>query len=466
MRLRPLARVDDAVPLLYFCCRRRAKEALQAPAGTLRTHIVPGAGIMAAAAASAAMGSTVTAGTLSSGKPFLTATFSAPTNIAVIKYWGKRDVKLNLPINSSGEHLAPAGTCRVRVAAASTSGLGPAAAPARSVGDAEPGRPQGNDQRHDQPRVREGPPLAERRVSSSTRTRTLRLRAQRCHYQPSLCRPIRREEDVSKSKRIQNVLAGIRALATDRVRPRAPPPAPAARVAVRPPHHIRAPRGPAPQTLADGTVVPAADIANPAVWRAHIVSANSFPTAAGLASSAAGYACLSEHGPVLRRLAAWPPLCSRQPAATLAAPAPNPPRRSPRARRGLWRRGAVPRRTHRHRPPGQRLCQPLPVRRFRALDHGGPGGWFRLHRRAGRAGQPLGELPPRGGLVPKHLPAAAATRRGCPAPLIASPFQPPHAPPPPQPELEVVVCVVSAAKKETGSTAGMTTSVETSELLA
>lgn len=36
----------------------------------------------------------------------------------------------------------------------------------------------------------------------------------------------------------------------------------------------------------------------------------------------------------------------------------------------------------------------------------------------------------------------------------------------PQPDLEVIVCVVSADKKETGSTAGMTTSVETSELLA
>ena len=28
-------------------------------------------------------------------------TVSSPTNIAVIKYWGKRDSKLNLPINSS-----------------------------------------------------------------------------------------------------------------------------------------------------------------------------------------------------------------------------------------------------------------------------------------------------------------------------------------------------------------------------
>ena len=31
----------------------------------------------------------------------LCVTRTAPTNIAVIKYWGKRDTALNLPINSS-----------------------------------------------------------------------------------------------------------------------------------------------------------------------------------------------------------------------------------------------------------------------------------------------------------------------------------------------------------------------------
>ena len=33
--------------------------------------------------------------------PRLSATFTSPTNIAVIKYWGKGNVKLNTPMNSS-----------------------------------------------------------------------------------------------------------------------------------------------------------------------------------------------------------------------------------------------------------------------------------------------------------------------------------------------------------------------------
>ena len=34
-------------------------------------------------------------------QPYRRFTCSAPTNIAVIKYWGKRDTELILPINSS-----------------------------------------------------------------------------------------------------------------------------------------------------------------------------------------------------------------------------------------------------------------------------------------------------------------------------------------------------------------------------
>jgi diphosphomevalonate decarboxylase len=68
------------------------------------------------------------------------------------------------------------------------------------------------------------------------------------------------EEDIGANKRVKAVLREVRSRARDRLAP-------------------------------DGSVlVPAAELRK---WRVHVVSRNTFPTAAGLASSAAGYACLA-----------------------------------------------------------------------------------------------------------------------------------------------------------------------------
>ena len=67
------------------------------------------------------------------------------------------------------------------------------------------------------------------------------------------------EEDISRSPRVTAVLREMRARAGAR------------------------------KTTSGGEDVPASVLAG---WRVHIVSRNTFPTAAGLASSAAGYACL------------------------------------------------------------------------------------------------------------------------------------------------------------------------------
>ena len=45
---------------------------------------------------------------------FVEATCTAPVNIAVVKYWGKRDVALNLPCNGSIRYAATSGSVRFR----------------------------------------------------------------------------------------------------------------------------------------------------------------------------------------------------------------------------------------------------------------------------------------------------------------------------------------------------------------
>ena len=127
-------------------------------------------------------------------------TVSSPTNIAVIKYWGKRDGKLNLPINSSvSVTIDQADLCTTTTVTAS---------------------------------------------ASFDRDR-LWLNGE--------------EEDVDSNKRVQRVLTEVRARAGD---------------------------------LVEGstTLVKASEWAG---MKVHVVSKNNFPTAAGLASSAAGYAALA-----------------------------------------------------------------------------------------------------------------------------------------------------------------------------
>ena len=146
--------------------------------------------------------------------PFVSVTVSSPTNIAVIKYWGKRDQKLNLPINSSvSVTIDQADLCTTTTVTASASF----------------------------PRDR------------------LWLNGE--------------EEDAEGNKRVQRVLKEVRDQAGD---------------------------------LKDAT---GKVLVRKEEWhqmRVHVVSKNNFPTAAGLASSAAGYAALAFslaklHGVVERR---------------------------------------------------------------------------------------------------------------------------------------------------------------------
>lgn len=129
------------------------------------------------------------------------ATASAPTNIAVIKYWGKRDSKLNLPINSSLSVTLHQDDLQTITSVA----ISP---------DFDQDRVWLND---------------------------------------------KEEADLASNKRMQGVFEAIRARAGDIV------------------------------DESGNVLVASSDLKN---YKIHVVSRNSFPTAAGLASSASGYACL------------------------------------------------------------------------------------------------------------------------------------------------------------------------------
>ena len=133
---------------------------------------------------------------------FVQLTISSPTNIAVIKYWGKRDTKKNLPINSSvSVTIDQADLCTTTTVSA----------------------------------------------SSSYEKDRLWLNGE--------------EEDISTNSRVQAVFAEVRARAGDLVDPET-------------------------KTV----------LVKKSEWpglKVQVVSKNNFPTAAGLASSAAGYAALT-----------------------------------------------------------------------------------------------------------------------------------------------------------------------------
>lgn len=131
--------------------------------------------------------------------PSVSATHSAPSNIALIKYWGKRDAAKNLPLNSSISLTMSQDDMRAITTVVASPGI-----------------------------------TADR----------LWLNGE--------------EVDITGSKRVRSVLREMRALARDRA-------------------------------MDGGGVIPG-DVLR--TWKVHIVSRNTFPTAAGLASSAAGYAAL------------------------------------------------------------------------------------------------------------------------------------------------------------------------------
>lgn len=134
--------------------------------------------------------------------PVVGLTATSPTNIAVVKYWGKRDISLNLPINSSVSVTLDQSDLKTITTVTASTGF-------TSKGD--------------------------RLWLNGT------------------------EEDVASNRRLVVVFREMRRLARE-----------------------------APQSVRDGALVKDADAVS--FW---VKSRNTFPTAAGLASSASGYACLT-----------------------------------------------------------------------------------------------------------------------------------------------------------------------------
>ncbi|GBG26760.1 Diphosphomevalonate decarboxylase [Hondaea fermentalgiana] len=200
--------------------------ALAAAAAASGRRAAPGGGVVAAAQRSAcaaaqaaaakregersegASGERAASGAQASEKmaghgEVLVSTASAPTNIAVVKYWGKRDTKLNLPINSSLSVTLHQEDLQTITSVAIGKDF------------------EGGD-----------------RVWLNGKEET----------------------DLASNKRMQGVFSAIRERAGDVV-----------------------------DEASGEVLVPSAELKT---YKIHVVSRNSFPTAAGLASSASGYACL------------------------------------------------------------------------------------------------------------------------------------------------------------------------------
>jgi len=212
------------------------------------------------------------------------------------------------------------------------------------------------------------------------------------------------EVDITGSKRVRSVLREMRALARDRA--------------------------------TDGGGVIPGDVLR--TWKVHIVSRNTFPTAAGLASSAAGYAALvhtladvfnvgQEAAPAKAPLAAAAGAAAAAPAVTPAAPADTP-----------------------AAPPAGAAATPEPL----ALPFQLPPGTLSGVARQG-SGSACRSLA--GGLV-EWVAGSAVDGGDSHGVQFAGEGH--------WPELALLIAVVSGEAKGTGSTDGMVRAGETSELLA